>query len=106
MDCFKQLHFKAYMIFYKGSWETGFVDSNDFPFADVINRLGKQIQLSLWYILYGDWEDRGLLQCRAGLRAFPVGLREEQYLPGRAKSLWGWGLEPALRHGVFPGSLP
>lgn len=30
MDCFKQLHFKTYMMVYKGSWETGFVDYNDF----------------------------------------------------------------------------
>lgn len=81
----------------------------------MINRLGKQVQLSPWYIPYGGLEDRGLLQCHPPaaslqlgeqLRTGPVGLIEEQYSPGRAKSPWRWGLELALRCRIFPDFLP
>lgn len=70
-----------------------------------MNRLGKQIQLSPWYVPYGGLEDRGLLQCHAP--AASLQLQEKRGgRAGRAKYLWGWGLELALMCRIFSDSLP
>lgn len=81
----------------------------------MINRLGKQIQLSPWYIPYGSLEDRGLLQCHAPAASLQLREQPRAGLLARWKSSTCQGEPRALIlygdrglnwYKIFPGSLP